>query len=271
VPAPRYLGWTVRVEGAMRRTKVGALAIALCAAGIAMLAGAATADRVRLGPLVVTANGGFQPRLLPKRSYAPIRFEGRLDIKMLNGTQPPALRRVRLDFDRDGKLTTAGLPACAPGSIANATPDEARRACAAALVGTGTVRASVAVPGSAVEISSPLSLFNGPRQDGNATAVAHAQSTFPATETYVVVIPIERRRGAYGYRATFEIPEIAQGAGSITHAEARIGRRYRSGGEERSYASARCSDGILQTLGLASFADGTVISGNLFKPCRALP
>lgn len=257
----------------MRKSrKAVAALLTLCVAAAGLLAAAAMGDQVRLGPLVVTANGGFTPRLLPKRAYAPIHFQGRAEIKMLNGTQPPALRRIRLDFDRDGKLTTIGLPTCAPASIADATPAQARRTCEAALVGSGRVAASIALPGRApVEVSSPLSLFNGPRQDGNPTAIAHAQNTFPETETYVVVVPIEQRPGTYRYRATFDIPEIADGAGAIVHVDAKVGRRYRAGGEERSYVSARCSDGILQTLGLASFVDGTVISGSLFKGCRALP
>ncbi len=254
-----------------KASKTAAVALALCVA-VAALAGGATADQVRLGPLVVTANGGFEPRLLPKWTYAPISFQGSASIKMLNGEQPPALTRIRLDFDRDGKLTTAGLPSCAPDSIADATPVQARQTCADALVGTGKVAASIALPGRApVTVSSPLNIFNGPRVGGNPTAVAHARNTVPSLETYVVVVPIEQRRGTYRYRATFDIPPIAGGAGAITRVEAKIGRRYRSGGEERSYVSARCSDGILQTLGLASFANGDVISGSLFKACRALP
>jgi hypothetical protein len=258
----------------MRPTRKLRIAVLLALAAVLAVAlpGGAGADRVRWGKLVLIANGGFEPRQLPKRAYAPIRFEGQADIKMVDGSVPPAVRRIRLDFDRDGKLTTAGLATCSPESIAAATPEQARRTCAAALVGTGSVEATIALPGRApVDVGSPLSLFNGPRLDGNATAIAHARTTFPVTETYVVVIPIEQRRGTYRYRATFDIPEIAGGAGAITHVDARVGRRYRAGGEERSYASARCSDGILQTRGLASFADGLVISGNLFKPCRALP
>lgn len=258
----------------MRRVKTiglgGVLLAILVVAG--SLATGAAADRVRIGPLVITADGGFTPRLLPKDRYAPIRFQGRAEIEMLNGEQPPALRRIRLDFDRDGRLTTAGLATCAPESIAAAAPAQARRTCAAALVGTGSVEASIALPGRApVDVRSPLSLFNGPRRGGNPTVVAHAQNSVPVSETFVVVIPIERRGGVYRYRATFDIPEIAGGAGAITHVDAKIGRRYRAGGRERSYVSARCSDGILQTLGLASFADGTVVSGSLFKACRALP
>ena len=258
--------------GRARSRKAVAAMLALCLAVAAAMTSSAPADQVRLGPLVVTANGGFEPRLLPKRTYAPIRFEGSASIRMLNGEQPPALRRIRLDFDRDGKLTTTGLATCAAEAIAGATPAQARRTCADALVGTGHVTASIALPDRApVEVSSPLSLFNGTRQGGNATVVAHAQNTFPATETYAVTIPIEQRRGTYRYRATFDIPPIAGGAGALTHVDARVGRRWRSGGKERSYVSARCSDGILQTLGLASFANGDVISGSLFKACSALP
>jgi hypothetical protein len=256
----------------MRRGMASKIGVLVAIGALAGLVAVATADQVRLGPLVLTANGGFEPRLLPKDSYAPIRFHGNATIEMLNGAQPPALRRLRLDFDRDGKLTTAGLATCSRDSIAAASPAQARQTCAAALVGTGSVTARIALPGhEPVDVRSPLSLFNGPRHGGSPTVIAHARNTFPTTEIFAVVIPIEQRRGVYRYRAIFDIPPIAGGAGSITRAEARVGRRYRAGGEQRSYVAARCSDGILQTLGLASFADGTVISGSLFKPCRALP
>ena len=100
--------------------------------------------------------------------------------------------------------------------------------------------------------------------------LAHAQTSVPLPETYVVVIPVERRSGAYGYRATFDLPPLLGGFGSLTHVDAKIGRRYRAAGRERSFISARCSDGILQTQGFASFADGDVISGSLFKYCTAV-
>ncbi len=87
-----------------------------------------------------------------------------------------------------------------------------------------------------------------------------------------MVVPVERLRSRYyGYRASFDLPEIAGGHGALTHIDAKVGRRYRAAGAERSYISARCSDSILQTVGYVSFADGTVICGSIFKPCRALP
>jgi hypothetical protein len=242
---------------------------AACAALLSDSAGAAT---VRVGTLVLHADGGFEPQLLPKRAYAPIHFQGYGEIKTTDGSVPPVLQHVTLEFDRDGRLTTTGLSICHPAGIEAASPEQARHSCAGAIVGTGHLAAAVPLPLlGRIEMRSPLTLFNGPRRDGDPTVVLHAQAPFPISETYVVVIPIEHRRGTYGYRASFDVPPIAGGFGSLTRIDARIGRRYRTGGAERSYVSARCSDSILQTRGYFSFAGGTVISGSAFKVCRALP
>jgi hypothetical protein len=237
-----------------------------------LLVGFASAATVRVGTLVLHADGGFEPRLLPKRAYAPIRFQGYGEVKTTNGTLPPALEHVKIEFDHDGRLTTAGLSACQPGGLEGDTPQQARRRCHSSIVGTGHIAAAVGLGGlGRIELRSPLTLFNGPRQGGDPTVVLHARAPFPVSETYVVTIPIERRQGTYGYRAEFDIPSIAGGLGSLTRIDAKIGRVYRAGGKERSYVSARCSDNILQTQGYFSFADGTVIYGSAFKYCRALP
>lgn len=259
----------------MRRARLLTIGVPLatCAVLAVMLAGLAGAATVRVGTLVLRADGGFTPQLLPKRAYAPIKFQGHAEIDTTNGAAPPPLERVRLDFDRDGRLTTTGLPICSPSSIEASTPKQARQVCAGALVGSGHVSAAIVLPGrERVDVTSPLSLFNGPRQDGNATVLAHAQTTFPSLQTYVMVVPVERLRSRnFGYRATLDLPQIAGGYGALTHIDAEVGRRYRAAGTKRSYISARCSDGILETLGYVSFADGTVISGTVFKPCRARP
>jgi len=107
-----------------------------------------------------------------------------------------------------------------------------------------------------VEASSPLTLFNGPRLNGNPTVVIHARTTVPATQTYAIVVPIERRGAEFRYRALLNVPPIAGGRGAITHIDVEVGRRYRAGGQLRSYVSARCSDGILRTHGRFTFGDG---------------
>jgi hypothetical protein len=112
-----------------------------------------------------------------------------------------------------------------------------------------------------------MTLFNGPRQEGKATVILHARTTVPAIQTFVITVPIERRSGAYRYRATVDVPPIADGLGAITHLDVKVGKRYRFHGTERSYASARCGDGIFRTHGRFSFADGTIIDGSIEKAC----
>jgi hypothetical protein len=241
----------------------------LLAVGIVLLAGSAGAATVRVGTLVLHADGGFEPQVLPKRTYAPIHFQGFGEIKTTNGSMPPALQHIKLDFDHDGHLTTAGLPVCRPSQLEVATAQQARRRCAASIVGTGRIGAEVSLAGIArLELRSPLTVFNGPRRNGNPTAILHAHAPFPVSETYVIVIPIERRQGTYGYQVAFDIPPIAGGFGSLTYISAKLGRLYESHGQQRSYISARCSDYILQTQGYFSFADGNVIYGSVFKACR---
>jgi hypothetical protein len=53
----------------------------------------------------------------------------------------------------------------------------------------------------------------------------------------------------------------------LTHVDAKIARRYRAGGRERSYLSARCSDGTLAVHGRFTFGDGTVIDGAVEDFC----
>jgi hypothetical protein len=252
------------------RVKLGAI-VAFCGLLAALAGGAAYAELVQVGPLVLQADGGFIPRKLPRNRYVPIRFEGHVRISSTNSEPVPPLRQIKLNFDRDGLITTKGLAVCSPTQIEASTPQAARQACKAAIIGTGHVHVAVSVPGGGtVNVESPLTLFNGPRQEGNLTVLAHAQTTFPKLETFVVVVPVERLHGAYSYRATVNLPEIAEGHGALTYVDGKIGKRWRSGGKERSYTSARCSDGILETQGRLVFAEGTIISGTIFKPCSAL-
>ncbi len=243
--------------------------IALAALALAAGTAAGEGALVEVNGLVLRAGGGFQPQTLPRRSYAPIRFEGHVNLSAAKGGTLPPLRQALIEFDRDGRLDVAGLPTCAPESVAAAGTAEARRVCRGAIVGRGHLGALVSLPGGAVRAASPLTIFNGPRQEGHPTAILHARFTVPAVETYAIVVPIERIPGRFRYRARIELPPLAGGLGALTHIDATIGRRYRAGGRRRSYVSARCSDSILQTHGYFSFADGTVISGQIEEYCRS--
>lgn len=246
------------------RTAVLALAIALLASASAAGEGAL----VEVNDIVLRADGGFEPHTLPRRQFAPIDFRGHVDISARRGAPVSPLRQALIDFDRDGRLSVAGLPTCAPEAIAELGTAGARRTCRGAIVGTGHVAAAISLLGAAVQTRAPLTIFNGPHLATGPSVVLHARTLIPLPETYAILVPIERRRGGFRYRARIELPPLAGGLGALTHIDAKIGRRYRAGGRSRSYVSARCSDNVLQTHGDFTFADGTVISGVVEKYCN---
>jgi hypothetical protein len=235
----------------------------------AFAAPAAAGDAlVEVNGLVLRADGGFKPQKLPRRHYAPIDFRGHIDISAKGGGAPSPLQQALIDFDRDGRLSVAGLPVCAPEQVAQASTEEARRICAGAVVGTGHIGAAISLPGGVIEGRVPLTIFNGPHLATGPSVIFHARLTVPAIETYAIVVPIERLSGGFRYRARINMPPLAGGLGALTHLDVKIGRRYRAGGQQRSYVSARCSDNILRTHGTFTFADGTGISGLVEKFCQ---
>jgi hypothetical protein len=244
------------------------LALVSAAAALAAPSAAGEGALVEVGNLVLRADGGFTPRSLPRHRFAPIDFQGHVDISAKRGGKPAALQRALIDFDRDGRLSVAGLPSCAPEAIAEATPAQARQICRGAIVGTGHVEAAISLASGSVRARSPLTIFNGPRLATGPSAILHARTTLPSTQTYAIVVPIERRTGGFRYRVRIDLPPLADGLGALTHIDVKIGRRYRADGQDRSYVSARCSDNILQTRGRFGFEGGTEISGLVEKFCQ---
>jgi hypothetical protein len=246
-----------------------AAAVLACVIG----AGAARGALLKVDNLVLTADGAFTPRKLPRKAYAPIDFKGWANVKAVDGGIPPALKQVILDFDRDGRIGVRGLPTCDPALLEEATPEEARARCRGAIVGSGHIEALIAGIGGGAPIpaASLLTLFNGPPAEGHPTVILHARTTEPAVQNFVITVPIVRRRGDFRYRATVDVPPIAAGRGAITHIDVDVGRRYRFGGKARSYVSARCSDGILSTHGRFTFADSEagelLVDGSVEKAC----
>jgi hypothetical protein len=252
----------------VRRRRILRVALPLACLGAVLVSwtGAANGALVQVGNIQLKANGGFRPQRLPRNHYAPIEFQGYAEIHSVTGGPPPELTEAIIEFDRDGRLDTKGLPICAAERIADLGTAAARKTCEGAIVGTGTVGATVFFDGVSAPVHAPLTLFNGPVSEGNATVNAHVHIASPVNQTFVVPVTLERVSGEYSYRASFDAPSLA-GGGVLTHVDAKIGRMFKSGGRERSYVSARCQDGILRTHGHFVFADGTIIDGAIEKAC----
>lgn len=252
----------------MRKVLLSAVAVGL---SMALLAGgAAQAIKLRIGEIVIVADGGFTPTKLPKRRNAPIKLHGYAKFGTVDGSRPSPLRKLTIEFDKHGAVETRGLQKCTVRKIEHTTARAARRNCRGAIVGKGFGAAVVKLPEQRpIKASTPLTLFNGPRRNGNPTVLGHGHLVYPAPTTYVVPIEIERiRNGRYGFRTVAKFPKIANDYGSPLYGRLKIGRDWKLRGRRLSYANARCADGRLQARGEFSFKNGDSVSGTVFKPCK---
>ena len=249
--------------------RMALLASAVALALIAVLPATASALQIRAGDLLITAEGGFSPTALPKHENAPITLHGGGSLSTVSGKLPPILKTLTLYFDRHGSVETTGLPVCREGRLESTTVAAARHNCSGSIVGEGEGRAVVAFPEQEpFPVSSPITLFNGPREHGDPTVFAHAYTTVPVPTTFVIPIVIERiHDGVYGYRTKATIPTIAGGSGIPISGSLRIGRRWTYKRRHYSYVNARCETGRLQARGEFSFSNGTFLAGTFAKPC----
>jgi hypothetical protein len=259
---------------------MGRRAICLFAAAISVVAflalGTALADRsvtkvhLRAGNLLAIGEGGFSPATLPKKVDAPITIFGKGRLDTVDGTLPPILKTIEFEFDKHGSVQTVGLPVCTAGQLQATTVPAARKRCPGAIVGKGFGHAIVKFPEQdPIPVSSPITVFNGPRKGGDPTVFAHFYTTVPVTTAFVVPVRIETiHNGRYGYRVHAEIPKIANGAGIPISGSITIGRRWTYKGVKHSYVNARCPDGRLQATGKFSFDDDTVLQGSFLNPCK---
>ena len=252
----------------MHRRKL--IVIAVLALSALVASGVAEAQKIRVGDLILNADGGFAPTRLPKHENAPITIHGGGKVSTVSGAYPPILENINIEFDRHGSLETVGLPVCTQRKLEVTTVPQARKSCPGAIVGKGYGHAIVAFPESKpLNVDSPITLFNGPTVHGNPTVLAHAYTTYPAPVTLIVPVVIERiHKGVYGYRTKARIPKIAGGAGIPISGRLTINKKWTYKGVRHSYVNARCETGHLQARVEATFKDGTFLSGVFIRACQ---
>jgi len=241
-------------------------------AGLLVLGLAASASGIDscIGPLCVSSTATMQPRALPKRGGAPITLSSITRVKTRDGSTPPTLEKISFLIDKHGRVNSKAFPTCPVARLEGATPAQARQRCAAALVGKGTGKALVTMPGrDPFTISSPISFFNASPTGGKPTLIAHAYETVPSPQALLVQIVVQRvTKGRYGYKVEVKMPEIAGGFGAPTLAEAHVGATHRRGGKKVGFIEAYCSGGRLQVEGDLSFTNGDFFPATLTSPCH---
>lgn len=259
----------------MKPTRRGRMAFATLAGIVVFGAVSATAilaagdaSTVRVGDLVLHADGVLSPEALPKDEFAPVSFHGNDSLETDDGSHVPPVQTVNLQIDRHFRIESTGLPSCPPARIKASSPSQAMKACGPALIGKGHASAQAAFPEQAfINPRGVLLAFNGPTVGGYPEMLFYAYIDVPAPTALVVVAKLGPDSGKYAYRISATVPKLVGGYGSLTGFELTFGRKWTYKGKQHSYLSAECPNGDFTNQFEAAFGDGTHLSGTLFDRC----
>jgi hypothetical protein len=246
--------------------------VTVVAAGLALLTAAvalAQPEVVRVGTLFLRDNGGISPTKLPKHELAPISANLNAKIGTTDGSHPPAIRSVNLDFDKTIQVNARGLPSCTERQLVARSTVAAKNACADAIIGSGEGEVEVAFPEQQpFAATGPIVLFNGGVRGGTTLVLIHTYVAVPAPTAVIATAKLTSiHRGRYGTHVIARIPPIAGGAGSVTKFKLTIKRSFTYKGKQQSYLTASCPTGHYYTEGEVGFADGTTLAITHVLPC----
>ena len=227
--------------------------------------------KVKVGNLELTFNGGFAPKALPKKTFAPISLTAEGKIRTTDGTHPPAMKEVIVETDKNGAIDVKGYPTCTSGALQSRDTKSAEGACKKAIIGEGTTTAEVEFAEQApISVDSKLLVVNGGKKGGTTTLFIHAYFSAPVSGAIVTTLKISSvKNGRYGTKTIATIPKIAGGFGSVTDFRLKIDKKFTYQGKQKSILTARCADGKLQAHATAVFSDGTRASTEILRTCTS--
>lgn len=244
---------------------------------LAMLGAAIAASAALAGPTVSGPNGNTQsvdvkiaPKKLSKTAFAPATLQVTTKTTTTthaNGVPSPAIHAI-VDFDKNAKLYTKGIPTCDPAKLQNSSTEIAEQACGKAKIGGGTATALLPV-GQVYTVNQVVTAFNGVPQGGKPTVILHTYGTTPIQTTLVLIGKVSNyNKEGYGPRLDLEIPKIAGGTGALTDFQVKIDKKYRFKGEQRSFISAKCTSGKLKARASFTYLDGEQLTALSTQSCK---
>lgn len=251
--------------------------VCACAALVisALAITAASAEVVREGTLQVSFNGGISPQKLPRDELAPVTVLMNGKITTTDRSTPPKLEKIVLAINKEGVLDDKGLPTCSIAKLNSLSSAQAKKACAASLVGHGNVTSRVSLPGQGAFASTgELLAFNG-KLHGKPAVLAQVASKAPLPLTYVIPFEVKKSGGNFGTTLIGTLPPIASEYGYISAFSLALSRKYTFKGEQHSYASASCPapegfPGASFPFAKAEyqFAEGISMHSTLVRECK---
>ena len=247
------------------RATSGGMVLALIVAASAF----AKTEEVQVGNLFLRDNGGISPSKLPRHEQVPISGIVNAQIGTRDGSHPPALKSVIVDFDKTIQVNAEGLPVCKEDQLVARSTADAKKACREAIVGTGEGEVEVAFPEQEpFAAKGPITLVNGGVHGGTTLLFIHTYVNVPAPTAVIATVKITHiHRGHFGLHTVSTVPVIAGGAGSVTRFKLTINRAFNYKGRKESYLTASCPTGVYHTEGKVQFTDGTTLKVSHALPC----
>ncbi|HMI82253.1 MAG TPA: hypothetical protein VK480_10735, partial [Solirubrobacterales bacterium] len=164
-------------------------------AAIAAMVVAIAATAAVAGPVVVGPNGNTQsidsligPKKLSKTKLTPATLK--VTTLTTSTTDPtgvpvPAIHAT-IDFDRNARLYTKGLPTCDSAKLQSQSTEIAERVCGRAKIGSGKAVAYLRA-GKVYEVPQTVTAFNGVPKGGKPTVILHTYGTTPLQVSLVLV------------------------------------------------------------------------------------
>jgi hypothetical protein len=258
------------LKGRISRTAAATLAAAVLSASLV------SAEVTQIGTLRVSFEGKIAPHQLPRTTKAPVAVTLAGEIKTTDGEDPPQLRTITMAINKNGRLDYKGLPTCNFHQIQPASTADAKASCKRSLVGTGTFKASVALPDqSPFPSNGTILAFNG-NLHGKPVIYAHIYGTEPLPTSFVLPFKIEQSNGNYATTLVAELPQVAAEWGFVQGVSLTLKRNFTYEGERHSYLSAGCPapkgfPGASFSFAKASFGfeDGRTLSSTMTRDCKA--
>jgi hypothetical protein len=248
----------------------------------AAVATAIAASVAIAGPVVTGKDGNTQsidslisPKKLSKKVFTPGTLKvttATTSTTAANGVPSPAIRAT-IDFDRNAKLFTKGIPTCNPAKLQNTSTEIAERECAKAKIGSGKASALLPVGPTVYTVEQTVTAFNGIPSGGKPVVILHTYGTTPIQTTLVLVGTVSNYdKEGYGPRLDLEIPLIAGGTGALTNFQVKINKKYTYKGKKRSFLSAKCPKSKkLKARGTFTFRDGESLTAYSTQTCKQKP
>ena len=237
--------------------------------------GAAQAELVKHGDLLVNFDGGISPRTLPREGTAPVAVSVESTFRSAEGADPPPqLRTIAIGINEAGKIYDRGLPTCRVRKIQPATIRAAKRICHSAIVGHGHVQVRIHLANQPpFTFTGPLLVFHAKPSGGTHRLLAQVYGRKPPS-AFVLTFKIVQKQGTFGTLIKTFLPKPARKWAYVTHFDMHLRRVYTYKGEKHSFISAGCAapagfPGAVFPFARANFgfAGGSHVTSTLVKDC----